>query len=184
MSTAGQKPVVGIVMGSKNDWEVMKAARVVLEEFGVAHEARAISAHRSTDPVAGYPKKGEARGLVGTVAAAEGRARRIIVDVADAGRRARGDGGGRFGRRQERGAVGGAHSGQLASRTAGETPPILRPDGSRDCQPGGTLSCDGRPGSVPRCVHLPRKYVPHRKIVVQFGPVAARHLISTSEGGR
>jgi len=70
MSNAGQKPLVGIVMGSKNDWEVMKAARVVLEEFGVAHEARAISAHRSPDLVAEYAKTAEERGLEVIIAAA------------------------------------------------------------------------------------------------------------------
>ena len=40
------KPLVGIVMGSASDWDTMKPAAKVLEEFGVAYEAKAMSAHR------------------------------------------------------------------------------------------------------------------------------------------
>jgi 5-(carboxyamino)imidazole ribonucleotide mutase len=57
-------------MGSKSDWETMKAAAAVLDEFGVPHEARAISAHRSPDLVADYAKSAESRGVEVIIAAA------------------------------------------------------------------------------------------------------------------
>ena len=50
------KPLVGIVMGSTSDWETMKAAAKVLEEFGVAYEAKAMSAHRTPKAVAGLDR--------------------------------------------------------------------------------------------------------------------------------
>ena len=64
------KPLVGILMGSKSDWEVMKLSSAVLAEFGIAHESRAISAHRSPDLVAEYAKTAEERGLEVIIAAA------------------------------------------------------------------------------------------------------------------
>ena len=70
MSDQANKPLVGIIMGSKSDWEVMKDASAVLTEFGVAHESRAISAHRSPDLVADYAKSAEERGLEVIIAAA------------------------------------------------------------------------------------------------------------------
>jgi 5-(carboxyamino)imidazole ribonucleotide mutase len=70
MSDQSPKPLVGIIMGSTSDWEVMKAASAVLTEFGVAHESRAISAHRSPDLVADYAKSAEGRGLEVIIAAA------------------------------------------------------------------------------------------------------------------
>ncbi len=70
MSDPTKKPLVGIIMGSKSDWEVMKNASAVLTEFGVAHESRAISAHRSPDLVADYAKSAEDRGLEVIIAAA------------------------------------------------------------------------------------------------------------------
>jgi 5-(carboxyamino)imidazole ribonucleotide mutase len=57
-------------MGSKSDWETMKAAAAILGEFGVPHESRAISAHRSPDLVADYAKTAEGRGLEVIIAAA------------------------------------------------------------------------------------------------------------------
>ena len=57
-------------MGSKSDWETMKAASTMLSEFGVAHESRALSAHRSPDLVAEYAKSAESRGLEVIIAAA------------------------------------------------------------------------------------------------------------------
>ena len=69
--TGKSKPaLVGIVMGSKSDWETMQAATAVLDEFGIPHESRAISAHRSPDLVADYAKSAEARGLEVIIAAA------------------------------------------------------------------------------------------------------------------
>lgn len=70
MSDKSAKPLVGIIMGSKNDWEVMKGCSAILTEFGIAHEAKAISAHRSPDVVADYAKSAEERGLEVIIAAA------------------------------------------------------------------------------------------------------------------
>jgi len=70
MADSSHQPLVGIVMGSKSDWEVMKGASAVLDEFGIAHERRAISAHRSPDLVADYAKTAEERGLEVIIAAA------------------------------------------------------------------------------------------------------------------
>ena len=70
MSNANDKPLVGIIMGSKNDWEVMKAASAILTEFDIAHESRAMSAHRSPELVAEYVKSAESRRLEGIIAAA------------------------------------------------------------------------------------------------------------------
>jgi 5-(carboxyamino)imidazole ribonucleotide mutase len=70
MSNSTTKPLVGIIMGSKNDWDVMKNASAILTEFGIAHESRAISAHRSPDVVADYVKSAEGRGLEVIIAAA------------------------------------------------------------------------------------------------------------------
>jgi 5-(carboxyamino)imidazole ribonucleotide mutase len=63
-------PLVGIIMGSRNDWETMKGASAVLTEFGIPHESRALSAHRSPDLVADYAKSAESRGLEVIIAAA------------------------------------------------------------------------------------------------------------------
>jgi 5-(carboxyamino)imidazole ribonucleotide mutase len=70
MSDQAKKPLVGIIMGSKSDWDIMKSASAVLTEFGVAHESRAISAHRSPELVAEYAKSAEERGLEVIIAAA------------------------------------------------------------------------------------------------------------------
>ncbi len=59
MSDQSPKPLAGSIMGSKSDWEVMKAASAVLTEFGVAHESRAISAHRSPELAADCAKSAE-----------------------------------------------------------------------------------------------------------------------------
>jgi 5-(carboxyamino)imidazole ribonucleotide mutase len=70
MTDSSKSPLVGILMGSKSDWETMKATAAVLDEFGVPHESRAISAHRSPDLVADYAKTAESRGLEVIIAAA------------------------------------------------------------------------------------------------------------------
>lgn len=70
MSDNSNPPLVGILMGSKCDWETMQAAAQILEEFGVSHEARVASAHRSPELVAEYVKSAEARGLEVLIAAA------------------------------------------------------------------------------------------------------------------
>jgi 5-(carboxyamino)imidazole ribonucleotide mutase len=62
--------LVGILMGSKNDWETMQGAAKILDEFGVSHEAKVASAHRSPELVSDYVKSAERRGLEVIVAAA------------------------------------------------------------------------------------------------------------------
>ena len=67
-------PVVGIIMGSKSDWETMKAASEMLTQFGVAHECRVVSAHRTPDWMVEYAHTAEARGLELIIAWAGGAA--------------------------------------------------------------------------------------------------------------
>jgi 5-(carboxyamino)imidazole ribonucleotide mutase len=67
-------PVVGIIMGSKSDWETMKAASEMLTQFGVAHECRVVSAHRTPDWMVEYAHTAEARGLELIIAGAGGAA--------------------------------------------------------------------------------------------------------------
>ncbi len=64
------KPLVGILMGSPSDWDTMSNAAKVLDDFGVAHECKAISAHRAPDAVAGYARTAEARGIEVLIAGA------------------------------------------------------------------------------------------------------------------
>jgi 5-(carboxyamino)imidazole ribonucleotide mutase len=68
------RPLVGVVMGSKSDYEVMTAAVEVLREFGVAHEVRVVSAHRTPDLLFEYAAAAERRGLRAIVAGAGGAA--------------------------------------------------------------------------------------------------------------
>lgn len=67
-------PLVGIVMGSDSDWPVMKAAAEALEEFGVAHEADVVSAHRMPEEMIAYGKDAASRGLKVIIAGAGGAA--------------------------------------------------------------------------------------------------------------
>ena len=67
-------PLVGVVMGSKSDWETMGHAVALLEEFGVPCEYRVVSAHRMPDAMATYAKEAEARGLHSIIAGAGGAA--------------------------------------------------------------------------------------------------------------
>ena len=73
MSTAS-KPVVGVVMGSSSDWEVMQHAVAILKEFGIAHEAQVLSAHRMPDQMFDYAKAARGRGLRAIIAGAGGAA--------------------------------------------------------------------------------------------------------------
>ena len=68
------KPVIGIVMGSTSDWETMKAAAKVLEEFGVPYEAKAMSAHRTPKAVMDWTGAAKANGMKAIIAAAGGAA--------------------------------------------------------------------------------------------------------------
>jgi 5-(carboxyamino)imidazole ribonucleotide mutase len=70
MSLSNNSPLVGILMGSKSDWETMQAATKILDEFGVPNEARVASAHRSPDLVTEYVTTAEGRGLQVIIAAA------------------------------------------------------------------------------------------------------------------
>ena len=63
-------PLVGILMGSKSDWETMQAAAKILDEFGISHEAKVASAHRSPELVADFVKTAESRGMEVIIAAA------------------------------------------------------------------------------------------------------------------
>ena len=67
-------PLVGIVMGSDSDWPVMKAAADICARFGVAYEARVVSAHRTPDDMAEYGKTAASRGLKVIIAGAGGAA--------------------------------------------------------------------------------------------------------------
>jgi len=67
-------PLVGIIMGSKSDWETMSEAAAVLERFGVPHECRVVSAHRTPDEMREYAISAEARGLQVLIAGAGGAA--------------------------------------------------------------------------------------------------------------
>jgi len=67
-------PLIGVVMGSKSDYAVMEAAVAVLREFGVVHEVRVVSAHRTPDLLFEYAASAERRGLRAIVAGAGGAA--------------------------------------------------------------------------------------------------------------
>jgi 5-(carboxyamino)imidazole ribonucleotide mutase len=67
-------PLVGIVMGSDSDWEVMQHAGRRLQELGVAHESRVVSAHRTPDLLFRYAEEARGRGLRCIIAGAGGAA--------------------------------------------------------------------------------------------------------------
>ena len=67
-------PIVGVVMGSQSDWDVMQHAANVLRDFGVAFEHRVVSAHRTPDAMFRYAEEAEARGLLVIIAGAGGAA--------------------------------------------------------------------------------------------------------------
>ena len=68
------RPIVAIIMGSKSDWETMRAASEVLTEFGVAHECRVVSAHRTPDLMTEFAQAAEGRGIEVIIAGAGGAA--------------------------------------------------------------------------------------------------------------
>jgi len=74
METSAATPVVGVVMGSASDWDVMRHATDILDEFGVAYEARVVSAHRMPHDMVAYGSTASARGLRAIVAGAGGAA--------------------------------------------------------------------------------------------------------------
>lgn len=69
-----QNPIVAVIMGSKSDWETMQKACETLEKFGVAFEARIVSAHRTPDLLFEFAKSAEARGIEVIIAGAGGAA--------------------------------------------------------------------------------------------------------------
>ena len=71
---SNEKPLVGIIMGSKSDWDAMKAAGEMLAKFGVAHESRVMSAHRTPAVVAEYASGAAGRGMEIIIAGAGGAA--------------------------------------------------------------------------------------------------------------
>jgi 5-(carboxyamino)imidazole ribonucleotide mutase len=68
------KPLVGVIMGSKSDWETMRHASDILTEFDVAHETKVVSAHRTPHAATEYSSSAEQRGLQVIIAAAGGAA--------------------------------------------------------------------------------------------------------------
>ncbi len=74
MAQAGDAPMVGIIMGSRSDWETMSGARDTLEELGIPHEVRVVSAHRMPDEMFEYAASASARGLAAIIAGAGGAA--------------------------------------------------------------------------------------------------------------
>jgi 5-(carboxyamino)imidazole ribonucleotide mutase len=69
-----EKPLVGIIMGSTSDWETMEHAGKTLDELGVTHETRVVSAHRTPDLLFEYAAEAEGRGIEVIIAGAGGAA--------------------------------------------------------------------------------------------------------------
>src|SRR6202163_3668066 len=69
-----QKPLVGIIMGSSSDWETMEHAAKTLEELGIPHETKVVSAHRTPDLLFEYASSAEKRGIEVIIAGAGGAA--------------------------------------------------------------------------------------------------------------
>ncbi len=67
-------PLIGVIMGSKSDWETMREAAQTLAQFGVAHECRVVSAHRTPEWMVEYATQAEGRGLEVIIAGAGGAA--------------------------------------------------------------------------------------------------------------
>ncbi|HZS83684.1 MAG TPA: 5-(carboxyamino)imidazole ribonucleotide mutase [Stellaceae bacterium] len=70
----GDPPVVGIVMGSRSDWETMRHAAETLARLGIAHETRIVSAHRTPRRLVHYAESARSRGLKVVIAGAGGAA--------------------------------------------------------------------------------------------------------------
>ena len=72
--TDTDSPQVGIIMGSQSDWPIMRLAAEILEELGVTHETRIVSAHRTPDRLVEYAKSARGRGMKVIIAGAGGAA--------------------------------------------------------------------------------------------------------------
>ena len=73
-TSSAAAPLVGVVMGSKSDWDTMQHAVEILETFGIAHEVRVVSAHRTPDLLMDYAAEAASRGLETIIAGAGGAA--------------------------------------------------------------------------------------------------------------
>ena len=73
-SSNSPQPRVGVLMGSSSDWDTMQHAVQILQQFGVAHEARVVSAHRMPDDLFAYAEQATGRGLQAIIAGAGGAA--------------------------------------------------------------------------------------------------------------
>lgn len=71
---SNEVPLVGVIMGSKSDWETMRRASETLTKLGIPHETKIVSAHRTPDLMATYAKSAADRGLQVIIAAAGGAA--------------------------------------------------------------------------------------------------------------
>jgi 5-(carboxyamino)imidazole ribonucleotide mutase len=71
---ADESPLVAVMMGSASDWDTMKAVSESLQRFGISHECRVLSAHRTPDETAAYARAAEGRGIEVIVAGAGGAA--------------------------------------------------------------------------------------------------------------
>ena len=71
---AASEPIIGIIMGSRSDWDTMRHAADVLTALGVPHECKVVSAHRTPDRLVDYAKSAVSRGLVAIIAGAGGAA--------------------------------------------------------------------------------------------------------------
>lgn len=74
MTTPVQKPLVGVIMGSRSDWPTLAKAAEILAELGVPHEAKVVSAHRTPDRLVAYARSARGRGLKVIIAGAGGAA--------------------------------------------------------------------------------------------------------------
>lgn len=74
MSVNPASPLVGVVMGSRSDWDTMQHAVQILQDFGVAYEAKVVSAHRMPDDMFAYAEAALGRGLKAIIAGAGGAA--------------------------------------------------------------------------------------------------------------
>src|SRR6187549_3357548 len=68
------KPLVGVIMGSRSDWDTLQATVETLEQLGVPHEVKVVSAHRTPDLLFSYAESAEERGLEVIIAGAGGAA--------------------------------------------------------------------------------------------------------------
>jgi len=74
MQTSPAKPLVSIIMGSKSDWDTLRAAEEILVQFEVPHESAIVSAHRTPEVMVSFAKEAEARGIQVIIAGAGGAA--------------------------------------------------------------------------------------------------------------